>query len=69
MHPLTIVLDAAPGVKLVGTNADVVDPDEPGHLLEAIDVPVEAWKEVPDTDRAAGLGNCPRVIGADLSPA
>jgi len=51
---------------LVGADADVIDPDDIGHLLEAFDVFVEAREEVPDADRAAGFGNRPGMIGGDL---
>jgi len=66
MHPSRVVLDATPGVELVGSDADVIDPDDLGHFLEAVDIFVEARKEVPDADRAAGVGDRPSVIGADL---
>jgi hypothetical protein len=61
MHPSRVVLDATPGVELVGAYADVVDADEFGHLLETVDVFVEARKEVPDADRAAGVGDIARA--------
>src|SRR5260370_1061500 len=66
MHPSRVVLDATPGVELVGADADVIDPDDLDHLFQAVDVFVEARKEVPDADRSAGAGDRPRVIGADL---
>ena len=44
----------------------MIDADDLGHLLQAVDVFVEARKEVPDADRTAGLGDRPRMIGADL---
>src|SRR5436190_20159911 len=66
MHPARVVLDAAPCVELVGTDADVIDTDDVGHLLYALDVLIEAREEVPDADRTAGLGDGPRVVGADL---
>ena len=53
---------------LVGADADMVDPDDVGHFLEAVDVFVEARKEVPDPDRAAGPGDRPSMIRGDLPP-
>jgi len=53
---------------LVGADADVIDADYIGHLLQAVDVFVEAREEMPDADRAAGLGDRPRMVGADLPP-
>jgi hypothetical protein len=41
----------------------MIDVDDLGHLLEAVDVSVEARKEVPDADRTAGLGDRPRMVG------
>ena len=38
MHPFAVVFDTAPGVELVGANADMVDPTIPGDLLEAVDI-------------------------------
>src|SRR5882762_8201066 len=69
VHPLAVVRHAARGDMLVGANADVIDPDDLGHFLQAVDVFVEAREEVPDADRAAGFGDRPRVIGGDLPPA
>src|SRR6266849_5641009 len=66
MHPPGVILEAAPRVELVGADADMIDADDLGHLLEAVDVSVEARKEVPDADRSAGLGDRPRMVGADL---
>src|SRR5258708_34935959 len=42
LDPLRIVLDTAGGSLLVGADADVLDPDDVGHLLEALDIFVEA---------------------------
>jgi hypothetical protein len=53
---------------LVGADADMIDPDDFGHFLEAVDVFVEAREEVPDADRAAGLGDRPRMIGVICRP-
>src|SRR6516162_6605007 len=61
------ILDATPRIELVGADADVIDADDLCDLLEADDVSIDARKEVPDTDGAAGLGNRPRMAGADLS--
>jgi hypothetical protein len=44
----------------------VIDANDLGHLLEAVDVSVDARKEVPDANRAAGLGDRSRIAGADL---
>jgi hypothetical protein len=44
----------------------MIDADDLGHLLEAVDISVEAWKEMPDADRAARLSDRLRVVGADL---
>jgi hypothetical protein len=46
----------------------MIDPDDFGHLLEAVDVFVEAREEVPDADRAAGLGDRPRMIKVICRP-
>jgi hypothetical protein len=54
---------------LVGADADMIDPDDFGHLLQAVDVFVEVREEVPDADCAARFGDCPRMVGADLPPA
>jgi len=43
----------------------VIDPDDLGHLFETVDIFVEAREEVPDADRAAGLGDRARVVAAD----
>jgi len=69
MHPPRVILDATPGIKLVGADADVIDADDLGHLLQAVDVAIDARKKVPDANRAAGLGDCPRIAGADLPTA
>src|SRR6266478_7866231 len=69
VHPLRVVWHATRPNMLVGADADVIDPNDLGHLLEAVDVFVEAWEEVPDTDRAGGLGDRSRMVGADLPPA
>ena len=66
MHPPRVVLDGTPRIELVGADADVIDADDLGHLFEAVDVSIDAGKKVPDADRAAGLGDRPRMIGADL---
>ena len=68
VHPARVVLDATSCIELVGADADVIDADNVGHLLEAVDVLVEARKEVSDADRPARLRDDPRVVGADLSP-
>src|SRR5208283_607379 len=66
MHPLRKVGHASRRNMLIGADADVIDPDDLGHLLQAIDIFVEAREEVPDADGAAGLGNSSRMVGADL---
>ena len=53
---------------LVGADADMIDSDDLGHLLQTDDVSLEAREKMPDADRAAGLGNRPRVVAADLPP-
>jgi hypothetical protein len=50
LDPLRIVLHAPRSNLLVGANADVIDPHHLHHLLEAVDVFVEAGEEVPDAD-------------------
>ena len=57
MHPSRVILEATPRIELVGTDADVIDPDDVGHLLETVDVSIDARKEMPDADRAAALGD------------
>src|SRR5437762_12744011 len=66
VHPARVVLDATSCIELVGADADVIDADNVGHLLDAVDVFVEAREEVPDANRAARRGDGPRVVGADL---
>src|SRR6267154_4754201 len=66
VHPLRVVWQAPGRHMLVGADADMIDPDDLGHLLQTVDVFVEAREEVPDADRAAGLGNRPRMVEADL---
>src|SRR5271169_2038114 len=51
---------------LVGADADMIGTDDLGHLLQPVDVFVEAREEVPDADRSAGLRDRPRMVGADL---
>ena len=46
---------------LVGADADMIDPDDLGHLRYTVEVFVEVREKVPDSDRAAGLGG----IGPD----
>src|SRR5215472_6217864 len=60
VHPLRVIRDASRRDMLVGADADVIDTDDVGHLLEALDVSVEAREEVPDSDRTAGPGDGPR---------
>jgi len=57
VHPSRVILEATPRIELVGTDADVIDPDDVGHLLETVDVSIDARKEMPDADRAAALGD------------
>src|SRR5262245_17001202 len=64
VDPLGVVLHASRRDMLVGADADVIDPDDLGHLLDAVDVFVEAREEMPDADRTAGLGDRPRMLGA-----
>src|SRR5713226_2049897 len=68
LHPLRVVLQAAWGDLLVGADADVIDADDIDHLLQPFDILVQAWEEVPDADRTAGLGDRTRVVPADLPP-
>jgi len=63
---LRVVRHAPRRNMLVGADADMIDPDDIGHLLQTVDVFVEARKEMPDADRAAGFGDRPRM--ARLSP-
>src|SRR5207302_10383223 len=42
VHPARVVLDAASCIELVRADADVIDADDIGRLLEAVDVLVEA---------------------------
>src|SRR5258708_26529849 len=65
VHPLRIVLHAARRHLLVGADADVVDADDIGHLLEPVDILVEARGGVPDAGPAAGLRDGPPLIPAD----
>src|SRR6516165_5094863 len=69
VHPPRVILKATPRIELVGADADVIDADDLGHLLEAVDVSIDARVKVPDADRAAGPGDCKRVAGADLPAA
>src|SRR5712691_292668 len=62
VHPLRVVLHGSRRDMLVGADADMIDPDDFDHFLEAVDVFVEAREEVPNADRAAGLGDRPRMI-------
>jgi hypothetical protein len=41
---------------LVGADADVIETDSTGHLLQCFDVLVQVREEVPDVDRSAGFG-------------
>ena len=63
VHPLCVVLHGSGRHVLVGADADMIDPDDVDHFLEAVDVFIEARKEVPDADRAAGPGDRLRMIG------
>ena len=47
----------------------MIGADNLGHLLEAVDVSIDARKEVPDANRAAGLGDRPGMARADLPTA
>src|SRR5207248_4350886 len=64
VHPLSVVPYASRRDMLVGADADVIDPDDLCHFLDAVDVFLEAREEMPDADRAASLGNRLRMIGA-----
>src|SRR5262249_44716326 len=57
LHPLCVILHTPGGYLLVRANGDVFHPDDLYHLFETIHVFVEAWKKVPNTDRATGLCN------------
>src|SRR5215469_14694468 len=50
MHPAGIILDATARVELVGADADMIHANDVGHLLQAVDISVEARKEMPDPD-------------------
>jgi Bacterial extracellular solute-binding protein len=50
MHPAGVVLDATARVELVGADADMIHANDVGHLLQAVDISVEARKEMPDPD-------------------
>src|SRR5580693_6669193 len=65
MHPLRVVRQASRRNMLVGADTDMIDTDDFSHFLQTVDVFVKAGEEVPDSDRAASLGNCPRMVGAD----
>src|SRR5947209_16323303 len=69
VHPSRVILEATPRIELVGADADVIGADNLGHLLEAVDVSIDARKEVPDANRAAGLGDRPGMARADLPTA
>ncbi len=45
LHPLRVILHAAGEDLLVGANADVIDPDDLGHLFEPVDIFIEAREE------------------------
>ena len=49
--------------------SDVIDAGDLGHLLETLGVSIDARKEMPDADRAAGPGDRPGIVGADLPAA
>src|SRR6266478_7491540 len=66
--PLRVVRHATRPNMLVGADADMIDPDDLGHLLQTVDVFLEAREDVPDADGAASLGNRPRMLTADLPP-
>ena len=50
LHPLRVVLQAAGSDLLVGAYADVIYPDNVGHLFEPLDILFETRKKVPDSD-------------------
>src|ERR1035438_8852257 len=66
MYPLRVVLQTAGVDLLVSADANVLYPDDINHFFQAIDIFFEAMEEVPDPDGAARLGNCARVVAADL---
>jgi hypothetical protein len=37
VHPAGVILDATPRIELVGADADVIDADDLGHLLQAVE--------------------------------
>jgi hypothetical protein len=55
LYPLRIVCTSGYDL-LVGADADVIDTDDIGHLLQCFDVLVHVREEVPDVDRSAGFG-------------
>ena len=63
---MACIRDASRRDVLVGADADVIDTDDVGHLLEALDVSVKAREEVPDANRATGFGDGSCIVGADL---
>lgn len=63
-----VVLDAARGDLLVGTNAHVVHAQDVDHLPEAVHIPLEAREKVPDPDRAPHLCERAGMVGTDLPP-
>src|SRR6267378_2833923 len=69
VHPMRVVWHATRRNMLVGADADMIDPDDVGHLFQTVDVFLEAREEVPDADRTAALGDRPCMVGADLPPA
>src|SRR5260370_39367019 len=69
VNPLRVIRQAPRRNMLVGTDADMIDPDDFGHLLQTIDVFIEAREGVADAHQAAGLCDRPRMCRAELPPA
>lgn len=55
LYPLQIV-HASGGDLLVGADADVIDTDSTGHLLQCFGVLVQVRQEVADVDRSVSFG-------------
>src|ERR1700751_2128534 len=66
LHPLRIILHRARIGLLIGADANVIDPDDVDHFLQAIDIFFKAAEEVPDADGAASFGDRAGVVRADL---
>jgi hypothetical protein len=52
---------------LVSADANVLYADDINHFLQAVDIFFEAWKEVPEADCPARLGDRTQGVAAYLS--